>query len=62
MKILSLEQPQANFLPEGTAPKQKDFTSMSALQGKDYGKTKMKSATPTCEALGQLGQDEPASG
>ena len=31
-------------MPEGTEPKKKDFTQMSALQGKDYGKSKMKSA------------------
>lgn len=36
-------QPQANFLPEGDKPKKSDFTQkMGALEGKDYGKTKMK--------------------
>ncbi|KAJ1468985.1 hypothetical protein T484DRAFT_1983201 [Baffinella frigidus] len=40
-------QPQANYLPEGTGPKKKDFTSMSALEGKDYGKTRMKLADYT---------------
>ena len=38
-----MEQPQANYLPEEAASKKKDFTQMSALQGKDYGKSKMKS-------------------
>jgi FKBP-type peptidyl-prolyl cis-trans isomerase len=35
-------QPQANFLPEGAAPKQKDIVKMPGLQGKDYGKTTTK--------------------
>jgi hypothetical protein len=31
-------QPQANFLPDGDAPKQKDLVKMPGLQGKNYGK------------------------
>ena len=32
-------QPQANFLPDGDAPQQKDIVQMPGLKGKNYGKT-----------------------
>lgn len=32
-------QPQANFLPAGDAPKQKDMVQMPGLKGKNYGKS-----------------------
>ena len=37
--FVHMMQPQANFLPDGDAPRQKDLVKMPGLQGKNYGKT-----------------------